>query len=336
VTDASTSSRSSRLALALLPDGSLETLEESAFEGIDRLVSRRNTLVWLDIGDPSGEDLELLRREFDLHDLAVEDLRKRRQRPKVDTYPGHHVIVVYEALASRDSMRSFDLGELHLFAGRGFLVSVHWGPSPVIEAVRERFQQRVSAIGPNAGWLLYAVLDTSVDGYFPLLDRISEEIDSLEDRILDGAGNRVLLREVLGLKRQLLELRRILGPMRDVANQLLRREVEFLDDEALPYYQDLYDHLVRVLDSLDLYRDLVGATVDAHESVTTNALNQIVKRLTAVTVLLMVPTLIAGIYGMNFDYMPELRLQLGYYGILLLMLVIVLGLAWYMRRRGWF
>jgi magnesium transporter len=336
VTDVSPAPRSERLALALLADGTLETLEESAFDGIDQLVSRRDTLVWLDIGNPSGEDLDLLRREFDLHELAVEDLRKRRQRPKVDTYPGHHVIVAYEALDARDSMRAFDLGELHLFAGGGFLVSVHWGPSPVIESVRTRFQHRVSAVGPTAGWLLYAVLDTAVDGYFPLLDRISEAIDNLEDRILDGAGNRVLLREVLSLKRQLLELRRILGPMRDVANQLLRREVEFLDDEALPYYQDLYDHLVRVLDSLDLYRDLTAATLDAHESVTTNALNQIVKRLTAVTVLLMVPTLIAGIYGMNFFFMPELELEYGYPAVLLAMGLIVLALAWFMRRKGWF
>jgi magnesium transporter len=311
-------------------------LEDAAYDEIDRLVSRRNTLVWLDIADPAGDDFELLKREFGLHELAVEDLRKRRQRPKVDTYPGHHVIVAYEALPARDSMRAFDLGELHLFAGRGFVVSAHWGPSPVIDSVRGRFQHRSSAIGPNAGWLLYALLDTAVDSYFPLLDRISEDIDGLEDRILDGKGNRVLLREVLLLKRQLLELRRVLGPMRDVANQLLRREVEILDDEALPYYQDLYDHLVRVLDSLDLYRDLVAATVDAHESVTTNSLNQIVKRLTAVTVLLMVPTLIAGIYGMNFFFMPELELRYGYPAVLLGMLAIVLSLAWYMRRKDWF
>jgi magnesium transporter len=328
--------QSSRLALALMPDGQLETLDEGAFEGIDRLVSRRNTLVWLDIGNPTASDLELLKQEFGLHELAVEDLRKRRQRPKIDTYEGHHVVVAYEALPAGDPLRAFDLGELHLFAGRGFLISVHWGPSPVVESVRARFQHRTSAIGHGAGWLLYAVLDTTVDGYFPLLDRISEDIDRLEDRILAGSGNAVLLREVLGLKRQLLELRRILGPMRDVANQLLRRDVEILDDEALPYYQDLYDHLVRVLDSLDLYRDLTASTLDAYESVTTNNLNQVVKRLTAVTVLLMVPTLIAGIYGMNFFFMPELELRYGYPAVLLGMLVIVLALWWYFRRKGWF
>jgi magnesium transporter len=319
-----------------MADGNLVTLDEEKYDEIDALVGGDGNLVWLDVGDPTPEDIELLKREFDMHELAIEDLRKRRQRPKVDTYPGHHVVVAYEPLPASDPMRSFDLGELHLFAGRGYLVSVHWGRSPVIESVRDRFQQRGGAVAPNAGWLLYSVLDTAVDGYFPLLDRISEETDSLEDRILEGRGNTVLLREVLHLKRQLLELRRVLGPMRDVANTLLRREVAILDDEALPYYQDLYDHLVRVLDSLDLYRDLVAATLDAHETVTTNSLNQIVKRLTAVTVLLMVPTLIAGIYGMNFFFMPELELQYGYPAVLLAMLLIVIGLGWYMRRRDWF
>jgi magnesium transporter len=278
----------------------------------------------------------LLKAEFDLHELAVEDLRKRRQRPKVDTYRSHHAIVTYEPLPSTSAAQAYDLGELHLFAGRGFLVSVHWGPSPVIESVRERFRQRGTAVGANAGWLLYAVLDTAVDGYFPLLDGISEAIDTLEDRILQGNSAEALLREVLGLKRQLLQLRRVLGPMRDVANQLLRREVEILDDEALPYYQDLYDHLVRVLDSLDLYRDLTASTLDAYESVTTNKLNQVVKRLTAVTVLLMVPTLIAGIYGMNFFFMPELELEYGYPAVLVGMAVIVLVLFLLLRRKGWF
>jgi magnesium transporter len=326
---------STRLALALKSDGQVEPIEEAGFEEIDRLIGRRDTLVWLDIADPTQEDLTLLNREFGLHELAIEDLRKRRQRPKIDLYPGQHVVVAYEPLLAEDPERTFDLGELHLFAGDGFVVSVHWGPSPVVESVRVRFQRRSAVVGHTAGWLLYAVLDTAVDAYFPVLDDISERIDGLEDRILGGNG-KVDLRDVMILKRELLELRRILGPMRDVANQLLRRDVEILDDEAVPYYQDLYDHLVRVLDSLDLYRDLVAATLDAYESVTNTNLNQVVKRLTAITVLLMVPTLIAGIYGMNFRFMPEIEHPLGYPAVLLAMLVTIVGLIWWFRRRGYF
>lgn len=325
---------STRLALDLKADGQVKPIEEAGFEEIDRLIGRRGSLVWLDIGDPTPDDLTLLSREFGVHELAVEDLRKRRQRPKIDLYPGQHVIVAYEPLPAEDQGRAFDLGELHLFAGGGFVVSVHWGPSPVVESVRERFQRRSAVVGHTAGWLLYAVLDTAVDAYFPVLDDISERIDGLEDRILEGDGQ-VNLREVMILKRELLELRKILSPMREVANQLLRRDVEILDDEAVPYYQDLYDHLVRVLDSLDLYRDLVAATLDAYESVTNNNLNQVVKRLTAITVLLMVPTLIAGIYGMNFRFMPEIEHPLGYPAAIVGMLLVVIGLFWMFRRRGW-
>jgi magnesium transporter len=326
---------STRLALALKSDGQVEPIEEAGFEEIDRLIGRRDTLVWLDIADPTQEDLTLLSREFGLHELAIEDLRKRRQRPKIDLYPGQHVVVAYEPLPAEDPQRAFDLGELHLFAGDGFVVSVHWGSSPVVESVRVRFRRRSAVVGHTAGWLLYAMLDTAVDAYFPVLDDISERIDGLEDRILGGNG-KVDLRDVMILKRELLELRRILGPMRDVANQLLRRDVEILDDEAVPYYQDLYDHLVRVLDSLDLYRDLVAATLDAYESVTNTNLNQVVKRLTAITVLLMVPTLIAGIYGMNFRFMPEIEHPLGYPAVIAGMVVTIIGLAWWFRRRGYF
>ena len=326
---------STRLALALKADGPAQPIEEAGFEEIDRLIGRRGTLVWLDIADPTPDDLTLLSREFGLHELAIEDLRKRRQRPKIDQYPGQHVIVAYEPLPGADQRRAFDLGELHLFAGEGFVVSVHWGPSPGVESVRDRCRRRSDVVGHTAGWLLYAVLDTAVDAYFPVLDDISERIDGLEDRILDGTG-KVNLREVMVLKRELLELRRILGPTREVANQLLRRDVEILDDEALPYYQDLYDHLVRVLDSLDLYRDLVAATLDAYESVTNTNLNQVVKRLTAITVLIMVPTLIAGIYGMNFRFMPELEHPLGYPAVIAGMVVMIIGLVWWFRRRGYF
>jgi len=141
---------------------------------------------------------------------------------------------------------------------------------------------------------------------------------------------------VLTIKRELLELRRILAPQRDIANALLRRDVELIGDAEAPYYQDLYDHLLRVLDALDLYRDLVASALDANLSVTNNSLNAVMKRLTAFTVLLMVPTLIAGIYGMNFQYMPELRLHYGYFITLGVMALSIVGIGAYFKARDWF
>lgn len=325
-----------RRCLAIEPDGAIHELSDADLQRIDEIVKDRRGLVWLDITGPTDEDLELLTREFGLHPLALEDLRKRDQRPKVDVYDDQTVIVVYEVAAPPDAGHTVSLGEHHLFAGQRYVVSVHWGPSTVIDDVRARFHQRAASIGLSAGWLLYAILDATADGYFPVLDRMADEIDNLEDRIVENRGGPRALREILRLKRDLLDLRRVLGPMRDVANVLLRRETELIDTDAMPYYQDLYDHFIRVLDRVDLYRDLVASTLEANLAVTSNSLNAIMKRLTAFTVLLMVPTLIAGIYGMNFRFMPELGQAWGYPAVLLIMLASVLAVGWLFRRNGWF
>ncbi|MEO8511156.1 MAG: magnesium/cobalt transporter CorA [Chloroflexota bacterium] len=340
-------------------DGTLRTLGRDDLDEISELRKAPGTLIWLDLADPGDNEIGLLEREFGLHPLAVEDIRKRRQRPKIDAYDGQYILVAHEVVlpdaagagdgapdAEPDDAadppgdddpapRVSELDEVHLIAGEGYLITIHWGSSEAIATTRRRFQARPTAVGTSVAMLLYAVLDTIVDGYFPLLDRISDRIEEIEDAVLQGSARRTL-RDVLRAKRRLLELRRVLTPMRDVANTLLRREVELIEEAAVPYYQDLYDHLVRVLDALDLYRDLVASTLDASLSVTSNNLAGVMKRLTAYTVIIAVPTLIASIYGMNFVLMPELRWPLGYPVVLLVMLVAVLFLVRYFRTRDWF
>jgi len=325
-----------RSCLARLPGGELRVLGTHDLKQIDGLRAQADTLVWLDITSPTAEDLALLRDEFDLHPLALEDLEKRKQRPKIDTYGAQQMIVTYEVLPAAATDRRFDLGELHLFAGAGYLVSVRWQDSPAFEGVDARFRQRPDAVARTPGALLYTILDAVVDGYFPLLDRLSDRIEELEDRILEGGQIRGTLRSILDLKRELLELRRTLSPQRDVANALLRRDLSLVDDASAPYFQDLYDHLVRVLDQLDLQRDLLASALEANLSVTSNNLNTVVKRLTAFTVILMVPTLIAGIYGMNFRFMPELSWPLGYPFGLGVMAAAMIGVAVFFRRNDWF
>ena len=347
--------RANHSCVVLRSGGKLQVLDETRLDEIDRLRASDGTLVWLDIADPQDDDIGLLEREFGLHALAVEDLRKRRQRPKMDTYRDQHVIVTYEVLARADERptderptdgrpidgrpideRPYDLAEIHLFAGKGYLVSVHWADSPALDDVRGRLQQRAEAIGDSAGALLYAVLDAVVDGYFPLLDGLSDRIDTLEEQIVSGEQSRASLRDVLLIKRELLELRRVLAPQRDVANQLLRRDVGLIDDAAAPYYQDLYDHLIRVLESVDLYRDLVSATLDANLSVTSNNLNTVMKRLTALTVVLILPTLVASIYGMNFQFIPGLDSPVGFWASLIGMGLLMLIAAAYFKVKDWF
>jgi len=317
-------------ALVRHPDGAVEELSATKLDDIDRLIATEGILVWVSAVKPDEGEIEILRREFELHPLAVEDVRKQGQRPKLDAYAAQHMIVAYEAIEAED-----ELSEIHLFIGPGWLLSVTWSPTPMLDDVRGRFAGGRDLAGSGVGELLYAVLDAAIDSYFPELDRLSDRIDRLEDRILEGDADRDSLREVLAIKRRLLTLRRVLAPMRDVANQLLRRDLDIVDLATVPYYQDLYDHLVRVLDQLDVYRDLLATVLDARLTVASNSLNAIMKRLTAFTVLLMVPTLIAGIYGMNFDLMPELRWPFGYPLALGMMALAVVVAVTFFRRRGW-
>jgi magnesium transporter len=316
--------------------GGSRPLAEADLDRIDEVLSATGSLVWLNLADPTADDLALLEREFSIHPLAMEDVRKRRQRPKLDTYDDQYMLVAYEVRRPAAGDRPFDLAEIHLFAGPGWLVSVHWGPSPAVDDVRQRFERRTPGAGQGVGGLLYTLLDEVVDSYFPLLDDFSDRIDDLERQVVgaaDAGGDS--LRLMLALRRELLELRRALAPTRDVANALLRRDTELIADAEVPYYQDLYDHLVRVLDQVDLYRDLLASVVDARLTVTSNSLNAIMKRLTAFTVILMVPTLIAGIYGMNFDVMPELNWPVGYPFALGLMAAAVIGAIAFFRSRDW-
>ena len=326
-----------RTCLARLPKGEVRELKAKELNEIDKLRATADHVVWLDIASPTADDLALLRDEFDVHPLAIEDLEKRKQRPKVDTYGEQQAIVVYEVVPpAKGAAGHFVLGELHLFAGPGYLVSVRWSASPAIADVERRFRQHADSVARTPGALLYTILDAVVDGYFPMLDKLSDEIEKLEDRILRGGQISATLRRILALKRELLDLRRNLSPLRDVANALLRRDVPLVDDLSAPYFQDLYDHIVRVLDGLDLQRDLLASALEANLSVTSNNLNAVMKRLTAFTVILMVPTLVAGIYGMNFHAMPELSWPLGYPLALGVMLVAMAGAAIFFRARDWF
>lgn len=328
----------------------VEELPSERFDEIDIVRSDPAALVWLALRNPGGDDLRLLQDEFGLHPLALEDVRKRGQRPKLDSYLDQHMLVLFEALTPAGApaagaatgpedpsgVAPLQLAELHLFAGDRWLVTVEWDISPAVAAARAEFLASPASADDGIADVVYTVFDAAVDSYFPILDAMAERMDALEDDVLAGDGGSDRLREMLSIKRELLHLRRVLAPMRDVANALLRRDLPLIGSSVVPYLQDLYDHLVRLLDQLDLHRDLLASILDARMTVTSNALNAVMKRLTAITVVLMAPTLIAGIYGMNFDHMPELSWPFGYPFALGLMAAVMVGALLWFRSRDWF
>jgi magnesium transporter len=300
---------------------------------ISEILLQKEQFVWLDLQAPQEADIALLRDEFKFHALAIEDATRHHERPKVDSYDGYYFLVFY-AISYDERRNRLSSEAINLFVGSNYLVSVHHDEISAIDETIKRWQKDAEQFGHDAGALLYALLDTITDEYFPVIDRLADRVEGIEEQIFERFSEDAL-QDVFSLKRDLLSIRRIVAPERDVLNILIRREVPIFDRNAILYLQDVYDHIVRITDSIDTYRDLLSSALDAFLSVQSNRLNQIVKVLTIASIVLMSDALVAGIYGMNFDYMPELHWVFGYPWALGLMLAIGITLVWFFRKRKW-
>ena len=300
---------------------------------IDQLCAREKTVVWVDVPDPTDADFERLANEFKFHPLSIEDSRNAHQRPKVEEYHGYYFIVLYEARRSEGG-RALELAELDIFLGTNYLVTVHSNEIRAIETASRLWPEWLDRGEPSAGLLAYLLMDAVVDDYMPLLDEMSDRMDELEDEIF-GEFDATAIHEIFFIKKQLVFMRRAVAPLRDVFNTLLRREQPIFEREIYMYYQDVFDHLIRVADTIDSLRDLLGSTMDAYLSISGNRMNVVMKRLTSISTILMSVTLIAGIYGMNFHYMPELAWRYGYFFGLGMMVLVATGLTIFLKRIKW-
>lgn len=311
----------------------LEFSRDFPVEDLSEKRSSKTNIVWADVSDPTSEDFLNLAEEFDFHRLSIEDCRHSHQRPKVEEYEGYYFIVLYEAeiVGPNDDL---ELRELNIFLGSNFLVTVHSRPIRAIETARRLWGEWTDRAEYGAGLLAYLAIDAIVDDYMPLLDNLSERADDLEDQIF-GDFQPGAIHEIFRIKKELLVLRRSITPLRDVFNTILRREQPIFARETHVYFQDVFDHIIRVADTIDTLRDMLGSTMDAYLSVTSNRMNMVMKRLTSVSTILMSVTLIAGVYGMNFQLMPELKWKYGYVYALSSILAVALALYLYLRKIKW-
>ena len=307
--------------------------DECEASEISDLREDERNVVWADVSDPSSEDFAELAEEFGFHPLSIEDCRNAHQRPKVEEYPGYYFVVLYEAeLVGPDD--DLELRELNIFLGQNYLVTVHSRPIRAVETARRLWGEWTDRAEHGSGLLAYLLIDAIVDDYLPLLDVLSDKMDDLEDQIF-GDFRPEAIQEIFRVKKQLLFLRRTVTPLRDVFNTMLRREQPVFPRETHVYFQDVFDHIIRVADTIDTLRDMLGSTMDAYLSIQGNRMNMIMKRLTSVATILMSVTLVAGVYGMNFEFMPELHWRFGYVFALLAMLAIGLVLYFYFRKVNW-
>ncbi len=307
-------------------------------EQVAELIDNPQHVFWLDVQHPTEQELTTIAETFQLHPLAVEDASHEHQRPKVEEYE-HFFFLVFHTMNLNADTQELVTHELDIFVGQNYLITVHTEPIEALDEVEQRWKRSSTHLERGIGILLYSLLDTLVDHYFPVVDALVDQAEVLEARLLAGteaARERQLILDLLALKKQFLAFRRIVTPERDVLNVLTNRDSPFFTEQVTVYFRDVYDHMSRLTDTLDLYRDQLSTIMSANLSIVSNDLNKVMRTLTAMSIILMFNALVAGIYGMNFEHMPELKWQYGYFVVLALMATVSTLLVLFFKHLKWF
>ena len=288
---------------------------------------------WIDIPDRHSKELARVARDLGLHPLAVEDATERDERPKIDQYDDHYFIVFYAIDSPSPDVVEYH--EVSIFVVPNAIVTVHDGECAALKQVEKRFREgRLQ----TTGLLLHALLDTMVDRYFEVVDQFGERIELLEGFIEHGGDTRdtrMPMRELFLVKHDLLHLRKTIAPERDVLQVLVRGDLrELRETGRRPYFQDVYDHIIRVTDEIDTFRELASNVIDAYLAAASNRLNEVMKVLTSIATVLLVLTVVTGFFGQNWAFIPYGSVAL-FWTSMAITAVLALGLVMYFRRRGW-
>jgi len=297
-------------------------------------LGKKDTHVWVDIQKPTHADMQFIEKTFLFHPLAIEDCMASIQRPKIDRYDNCLFIVLHAALLAHNKEKATS-HELNSFIGENYVVTVHFKLIASVSATWERCIKNIGIMSRGAAYLFYFLADALVDNYFPILEKLDREIHKAGDNIFKEADS-AALHKVFDLKENVLILRRILGPQRETMNFIARGDYKpIIPSELSIYFRDVSDLLARINDNLDTYRDMLTSALDGYTSVTSNKLNEIIKVLTIIATIMMPLTLITGIYGMNFRFMPEIDWRYGYFATILVMVTIAVGMLLFFKKKKW-
>ncbi len=302
---------------------------------LDRLSDRcrdPGCFTWVGLYEPDQASLQTVGQAFGLHELAVEDAHRAHQRPKLEIY-GRDLFVVLKTVETVEPRVQF--GETHIFVGMDYVVTVRHHTAHVYSGVRKRCEANPQHLKRGVDYVLYSVLDYIVDNYMPVVDRLEEQVEAVEDRVLRQDFDRALVTQIFHLKRDLMAVRRSLWPMADIAARLMRPDIEMIDPDTYPYFRDVQDHVLRLVDSIDHLVDGLDNALEVNLLLATLGQNDTTRRLAGWAAILAVPTALAGIYGMNFEVMPELTWSYGYPAVLALMAGVCGTLFWRFRKAGW-
>lgn len=311
-------------------------LADVSVEAISDYLAKPECFVWVALKDPDAGEMAAMKEEFGLHSLAIEDVMNGNQRPKIEEY-GDTVFCVLHTLELDDDGEVVT-GQVNVFAGPNFVLSVRHRAQQGFTEVRARCEREPELLREGSGFVLYALMDSVVDRYAPVLETLSGEVEELEDRIFekhDLAGSRAIIEDLYSLKRRLVILAHHVTPLLDAVGKLVGGRIPQICVGMQAYYRDVYDHLVRVSNMIDARREMIVTAIQVNLGMISLAENEVTKRLGAFAALFAVPTMIAGIYGMNFEHIPELHFRFGYQICLAAMVLIDVSLFFLFRRINW-
>src|SRR5918999_309756 len=288
---------------------------------------------WIGLYEPTEEEFDSIRREFQLHELAVEDAIHAHQRPKIEQY-GDMVFIVLKTARYVDPTEVITLGEILIFLGHDYIITVRHGEASDLHPVRIQLERQPALLAHGPGAVLHAIVDRVVDDYMPAITGLGEDIDEIENQVFSDERRNPAER-IYKLKREVLAFSHAAGPLVDPVDRLAKGHYELIPPEVRTYFRDVNDHLLRAHEQLESYRDLLTSVLSANLAQVTVRQNEDVRRISAIVAILAVPTMIAGLYGMNFEHMPELGWTFGYPLVLGVMATICFALYRYFKRVGW-
>jgi magnesium Mg(2+) and cobalt Co(2+) transport protein (corA) len=296
--------------------------------------SNPEAIYWWDLDHSTEDENLVLSERFHFHPLAIQDCIAELHYPKIDFYETYLYLVIHGVDVDRTAAEGFVPKELDVFLGQNYLVTYHTKEQRSINEVLHRAEENSPIFEYGLDFVLYSILDILIGHYMPVLEELEDQLDSYEDRIFESAEP-AILREILTVKRTLMRLKKTVFPQREVINHLARNEYQFVNPKTQIYFRDIYDMLYRMADMTESFRDVSTALVETYLSTVSNRLNETMKVLTLLATIFMPLTVITGIYGMNFQHMPELQMKYGYYYVLALMVVVTAGMLGYFKLRKW-
>ncbi|MDP4207458.1 MAG: magnesium/cobalt transporter CorA [Bacteroidota bacterium] len=308
--------------------------ENIELKDIGRVLSKEGQFVWVGLYEPDEELMNELRKEFALHELAIEDAHRAHQRPKIEAYNDTYFVVLRTAQMNEEQAE-INFGETHFFLGQNFIISIRHSSSLAYADVRTRCESTPKLLSKGPGFVLYAIMDFIVDQYFPIIDRLEQELEELEDKIFKEKFKRETPAHIYRLKCKLNEVHRAVLPLIDICNQLMRFDSELIHEDIRPYFRDIYDHTIRINEMANNDKEQLTSALEANFSMTSIYQNEVSKKIAGWAAIIGVPTMLAGIYGMNFENMPELHWHYGYPIVLLLIVFLCSILYWLFKRSDW-